>query len=58
MSMSQEQMAQLIRQDVIDSINQYGVQKTAAEYGVKYDQRDAVRFIDDCVAAEMSRAYA
>lgn len=56
---AQDKMVELIRMDVIDSINDVGVIETAAVYDVEYDKTDTRNnFIERCIASELERCYA
>lgn len=59
MSISQERMVQMVRDDVIDSIDDVGVAETAVVYDVEYDASESRNvFIDQCIASELNRCYA
>jgi hypothetical protein len=54
---AQEKMVEVIRADVVDLINEVGVEETAEVYGVEYDAEDSFVFVEQCVAAELDRAF-
>ena len=59
MTISQEAMVEMIRQDVLEAIQDQGVEDTAGEYGVDIEKGEPrEQFIGRCITAELNRCYA